>query len=53
MSEWNLVKSRETDSSESENTKIASKNNVDCIFYATSIIHHGFASEKQTVNGKF
>jgi hypothetical protein len=31
-SDCNLVESKETESSESENAKIAGENNVDCIF---------------------
>jgi hypothetical protein len=31
-SECNLVESKETESSQSENAKIAGENNVDCIF---------------------
>jgi hypothetical protein len=53
MSECNLVESKETGSSESENAKIAGENNVNCIFYTKDIIHHEFVPEKQTVNGKF
>jgi hypothetical protein len=36
--------------SDSENAKIVGKNNVDCIFYAKGIIHHGFVHEKQNVH---
>jgi hypothetical protein len=39
--------------SESENAKIAGKNEVDCIFYAKGIIHHEFVPEKQTVDSEF
>jgi histone-lysine N-methyltransferase SETMAR len=48
-----LVESKETESSESGNAKIAGENNFDCIFYAKDIIYREFVPEKQTVNGKF
>jgi hypothetical protein len=44
--ECNLVESKETESSESENAKIAGESNVDCIFYAKGIIRHKFVPEK-------
>lgn len=34
MAEFNFVESNDTESSESENAKIAGENNADCIFYA-------------------
>jgi hypothetical protein len=52
-SECNLDEFKETESSESENAKIVSENNIDCFFYAKGIIHHKFVVEKQTANGKF
>jgi hypothetical protein len=41
-----LVESKETESSDSENTKIVGENNVDCIFYAKGIIYHETVPEK-------
>jgi hypothetical protein len=39
--------------SEFENAKIAGEINIDCIFCAKGIIHHGSVLERHTVNGKF
>jgi hypothetical protein len=47
-----LVESKETESSESENAKIAGENNVDCIFYVKDIFHHEYVPEKRIVKDK-
>jgi histone-lysine N-methyltransferase SETMAR len=49
----NLVESKETEISESENAKFVGENNVACTFYSKGIVHHEFVIEKQTVNSNF
>jgi hypothetical protein len=44
---WNLVESREMEILEIENAKIASENNVNCIFYPNSIIEHEFVPKNR------
>jgi hypothetical protein len=51
--ECSLVEYKETESSESQNAKVAVGNNVGCILYAKDNIPCDFVLKEQTVNSKF
>jgi hypothetical protein len=42
--EWRTISKK---SAESESAKITGENNVDCICYAKSVIHHEFVSKNK------
>jgi hypothetical protein len=52
-SECNFVESKETESSKSENAKIAGEKMLTAFFGGKGTIHRVFVPENQTVNAKF
>jgi hypothetical protein len=52
-SQFNLILSRETESSKSENAKLLGENNCDCSFYAKGIICQKFMLKKLILTSKF